>query len=262
MSTTRYRAIAEYYDPEYAHLDYLERDVPFFLEGLGKKRRRVLELACGTGRAAVPIAQAGHAVVGVDYDAAVLDIARRKRDGCGIPKRRLRLVRADALKLDLGQQFDAVAVFFNTFLNFVTLAEQDRFLARAVAHLKPSGRLWVDVFNPDHRMLAEPAQQGLDPVQFYVPSLDRTVFRTTDVERDDDLPQVQRLAFHYQWFDRDGQEHHETSRFRLAHVFPRELHLLLARHGLRAARLWGDYDGSGLRPDSPRMIASCRRVKA
>ncbi|HLL88406.1 MAG TPA: class I SAM-dependent methyltransferase, partial [Tepidisphaeraceae bacterium] len=229
---------------------------------LGRRRRRVLEIACGTGRAAIPIAQAGHAVVGVDYDAAVLSIARRKRDGVGLTERQLRLVRADALRLDLGEQFDAVAVFFNTFLNFVTLAEQDAVLARAVAHLKPGGRLWLDVFQPDHRMLAEPVQRDLDPVQFYVPALDRTVFRTTDVERDDDLPQVQRLTFNYQWFDGDGQAHHETSAFRLTYIFPRELHLLLARHGLRVEHLWGDYDGSELRPESPRMIAAARRTKS
>src|SRR5687768_18387665 len=79
-SRAAYRAIAEYYDPENAQRLMLENDVPFFLGQLPSRRQSVLELAAGTGRAAIPIAQAGHAVVATDYAPEMLDIARRKRD--------------------------------------------------------------------------------------------------------------------------------------------------------------------------------------
>ena len=80
----RYRAIAEYYDAENADEPMLQQDVPFFLGQLPRRRQQVLELAVGTGRAAVPIAQAGHRVVGVDYADDMLAIARRKRDAGGL----------------------------------------------------------------------------------------------------------------------------------------------------------------------------------
>src|SRR5437763_1838120 len=80
---SRYRAIADYYDAEYADHPMLDRDVPFFLGHLPRKSQRVLELACGTARAAIPIAQAGHRVVGVDYAPEMLEIARHKRDAVG-----------------------------------------------------------------------------------------------------------------------------------------------------------------------------------
>src|SRR5438309_453972 len=96
----RYRAIAEYYDFENERLAWLGRDVPFFLRQLPRRRRLdVLELAAGTGRAAIPIAQAGHRVVGVDYAKDMLDIAKRKRDAVGLRDRELTLVHADILKL-------------------------------------------------------------------------------------------------------------------------------------------------------------------
>src|SRR5690242_1607070 len=103
-----YRAIAEYYDAEHERTKMLRRDVPFFLRHLPKRRQSVLELATGTGRAAIPIAQAGHEVVGVDYAADMLDIARRKRDGVGLTDRRLQLVEADILTLNLRRRFDWV----------------------------------------------------------------------------------------------------------------------------------------------------------
>jgi len=93
----RYRAIAEYYDFENAHHRMLEEDVPFFLGQLPNRRQSILELATGTGRAAIPIAQAGHRVVGVDYAKDMLAIARRKRDAVGLAERAFAIVHGDWL---------------------------------------------------------------------------------------------------------------------------------------------------------------------
>src|SRR3954471_10074390 len=100
---SHYRAIAEYYDAEYDGSEMLQRDVPMFLRHLPKRRQSVLELATGTARAAIPIAQAGHGVVGVDYDARMLQRAREKRDAVGLGDRQLRLVRGDVMKLKLNE---------------------------------------------------------------------------------------------------------------------------------------------------------------
>src|SRR5690349_19049291 len=135
-----YRHVAEYYDAEYAHKKILEQDVPFFLRQLPKRRQSVLELAVGTGRAAIPIAQAGHEVVGVDYAPDMLAIARGKRDAVGLSDQDLKLLRDDVLKLDAGRRFDWVCIFFNTFLAFTTLAEQDALLGVVLRHMKPAGR--------------------------------------------------------------------------------------------------------------------------
>src|SRR4051794_35864040 len=109
-----YRAIADYYDAEYEARDMLAQDVPFFLGQLPKKRQSILELAVGTGRAAIPLAQAGHHVVGVDYDAQMIAIAKRKRESVGLSERQLKLMRQDVLRLDLGEKFDWITIFFNT----------------------------------------------------------------------------------------------------------------------------------------------------
>ena len=93
----RYRALADFYDSENAHYRMLQEDVPFFLSRLPDRRLSILELAVGTGRAAIPIAQAGHRVVGVDYAEDMLDIATGKRDAVGLRERDLKLQRADLL---------------------------------------------------------------------------------------------------------------------------------------------------------------------
>jgi ubiquinone/menaquinone biosynthesis C-methylase UbiE len=254
----KYRAIAEYYDAENSHHEMLRRDVPFLLGHLPRRKLDVLELAAGTGRAAIPLAQAGHRVVGVDYARDMLEIARRKRDGVGISERDLSFVHGDVLRLKLRRKFDWIILLFNTFLAFQTLEDQDALLQGVLRHLKPRGRFWLDIFQPNLELIAQAKSKNLDPVLFHVPELSRTVFRSTSVERDP-ATQIQKVTFHYRWIDERGREHRQRVVFALTFVFPRELRLLLERNGLLIEKIYGDYDGSELNADSPRMIAVCRR---
>ena len=252
----QYKAIAEYYDPENEHHRMLQEDVPFFLGQLPRRRQTILELAAGTGRAAIPLAQAGHAVVGVDYAQDMLDIALRKRDAVGLTDKQLELLYADALQLDLGRTFDWVCIFFNTFLAFSTLEQQDRVLQAVRRHLAPRGRFWLDIFQPSLTLLAQEFSSSLEPMAFYVPQFERTVFKTTAVRRDPSR-QLQHVTFHYTWYDANGRAHHQRTTFDLTFIFPRELQILLERNGLRIEEMYGNYDGGTLNADSPRIIVRC-----
>jgi SAM-dependent methyltransferase len=252
-----YHAIADYYDAEYESREMLAHDVPFFLGQLPKRKQGVLELAVGTARAAIPIVQAGHRVVGVDYDARMIQLASQKRDSVGLRENQLKLVRQDILRLNLREKFDWICIFFNTFVNFTTLQQQDRLLKVVRAHLKRSGRFWLDIFNPDLTLLARPRSAKLDPVLFYVPHLQRAVSRVTEI-RPDPVHQRQHVIFHYRWFERE-RERRQRVEFDLTFLFPRELQLLIERNGLWIESIYGNYDGSKLTNDSPRIIACCRK---
>jgi SAM-dependent methyltransferase len=251
-----YRAIAEYYDAEHADMKMLRHDVPFFLGQLPKKKQSILELATGTARAAIPIAQAGHSVVGVDYARDLLTIARHKRDAAGLAEAELELRYGDIRKLKLSRRFDWICIFFNTFLGFPTLPEQDQLLQTVKKYLKPNGRFWLDIFQPDLRLLSRQNIEAINPRQFYIPALKRTVLQTTDIHQEVSR-QVQHVTYKYSWFDSAGRLHTGQNKFTLTWLFPRELQLLLERNGLQIERLWGNYDGSKLNDESPRMIARC-----
>ena len=94
---------------------------------------------------------------------------RRKRDAVGLDDRKLKLLRGDCLNLKLGERFDWVCVFFNTFLAFTTLEEQDARPPGCAATSQAAGRFWVDIFQPDLKRLARTASRGIDPTLFYVP---------------------------------------------------------------------------------------------
>src|SRR5205085_7705091 len=139
-------------------------------------RQSVLELAVGSGRTAIPIAQAGHRVVGIDNDPAMLRLAAQKRDSVGLKSTQLQLIKRDILNLRLNRKFDWICLFFNTFLVFTTLQEQHRALDNIRRHLKPTDRLWRDIFQPNLPILAQDESTNLQPKTFYVPQLYRTAF--------------------------------------------------------------------------------------
>ncbi len=258
----RYDDLAELYDAENEHHAMLQEDVPFFLGQLPRRRhgrQSVLELACGTGRAAIPIAQAGHRVVGIDFDPAMITIAQRKASFVGLTKRELDLRVGDALKLNVRQRFDWVCILFNTFLAFSALEQQDACLETVERHLKPNGRFFMDILQPNVGLLAREKSRDLDPHLFYAPTLGTNVLKTIDVDRDPSR-QLEEVTFRYRWHDKNGRAKQRTMKFAMTFLFPRELQLLLERHGLEIESMWGNYDGSALDADSPRMIVRARRA--
>ena len=218
----RYKAIAAYYDAENERHEMLKHDVPFFLGQLPKKKQSILELCVGTARAAIPMAQAGHRLMGVDYDKDLLAIAKRKRDAVGLSNRELQLVYGDILKLNLKDKFDWICLFFNTLLAFPTLAEQDRLLQVVRRHLKPNGRFWIDIFQPDLGILSGVQSKGFDPHLFYVPALDRTVFQTTEIKRDlaQQIQNVLNTTWREAQFANESQLANETAPVQDLHFTP------------------------------------------
>lgn len=252
-----YRAMAEFYDAEYDADPQTADDAAFLIGQLPKKSQRILELGVGTGRLAIPLAQAGHKVTGVDNAADVLAVAKRKRDAVGLSDAQLNLRRSSIERLSLGQTFDHAVIVFNTFLLFTTLPQQMKVLSAIRNHLSPGGSLWIDIFNPDLSILAEPEIVDMQPLTFFVDSLGLTVSKTTSVRRMQS--QVQEVTFHYQWFEPDGTHKQEHVSFELTWMMPRELLLLLDSAGFRTRLMCGDYDGSVVLPDSPRLIVRATR---
>jgi len=62
----------------------LAGDVEFYVAQARKTGGPVLDLACGTGRVAFPLAQAGFAVTGVDSSPGMIAIARAKQRESGL----------------------------------------------------------------------------------------------------------------------------------------------------------------------------------
>src|SRR5438876_428277 len=97
-------------------------DVAFYVEEAsrfneaGHASGRVLELACGTGRILIPIAEAGVPITGLDLSPAMLDLARKKI--AALPdatRQRINLIEGDMAAFHFDAPFNTIMIPFNSF---------------------------------------------------------------------------------------------------------------------------------------------------
>jgi SAM-dependent methyltransferase len=132
-------------------------DVELYLALADRAGGRVLELAVGSGRVAVPLAAAGHQVTGVDNDPSMLDRARaRGAASLAGSGGSLKLIEADLVGLALpdGAKFEFGYLALNSLMTLGTRAAQQAAIQALADHLEPGGIAAVDVWLPDAEDLA------------------------------------------------------------------------------------------------------------
>jgi SAM-dependent methyltransferase len=145
-------AFADVYDDWYGAISDLDGTLDNIFELAGG--RRVLELGVGTGRVALPLAQRGASVTGIDASAAMLTVLRAKPGAEAVE-----VLEGDMSEL-LGvppQAFAVVFATFNTLFNLPSEAAQRRCLERVVQVLEPGGYFVVEAFLPSD---PPPAPEG------------------------------------------------------------------------------------------------------
>ena len=131
--------IAEVYDAWHPASDSTAIDTLAELSRGG----RVLELAIGTGRLALPLAARGLEVHGIDASPAMVAKLRAKPGGT-IP-----VVLGDFANVEVEGTFSLVFVAFNTIYALLTQAEQVRCFRNVARHLTDDGCFVLEAFVPD-----------------------------------------------------------------------------------------------------------------
>lgn len=103
---------------------------------------RILDLGCGYGRIAVPLAEAGFEVVGLDISQPMLDEAARRAAVAG---RQIQWIQADICQIPLPpSSFDVVLCLWLTFHELLKQCEQLAALEEICRVLRPGGWALLD----------------------------------------------------------------------------------------------------------------------
>jgi SAM-dependent methyltransferase len=140
-----YGALADIYEEWSAPMT---EDVPFYVELARHADGPVVELAVGTGRVGVPVAQAiGRRVIGIDRSPAMLAKARAAVEAAGVD---LELREGDMRELGLAEPAALIYCPYRSLLHLPTWADRRRVFERVAASLLPGGRFaWnAFVFDP------------------------------------------------------------------------------------------------------------------
>jgi SAM-dependent methyltransferase len=224
----------------------LDGDVEFYLAQARKTGGPVLDLACGTGRVALPLALAGFAVTGVERSPEMLAIARAKQRASGLAT--LKFVRGNMSYFQLGRRFALTIVAYRAFQHLLTAKEQRACLECVGQHLRRGGRLLVHLFDPKlescapgSKLLSNKRPQAYDPVSRRKINVEITD-RSTD-------PVTQTFSETWRWtVTKNGsviQTYDDVLRLRWTYRY--EMRYLLELSGFRVLREYSDFKGSASR---------------
>lgn len=258
----RSRISKAYYEPArwYDLRDFSKlHDVEFFLRMAEKHGPCVLECGSGTGRIAIPLAQAGSDLVGIDRDSAMLKRARAKWKAVKEEaKGAARFLKADMTRFSLHKRFDVAFVAFNTFLTLAALEDRLAMLRCVRRHLVPGGRLIVDIYQPSIATLSGDQPERLD-FTLDDPKTGCIVKRYSWVRRDMAAQQAQ-VSFEYRYTQPDGTTRSEKTSFPMCIIFPAEMRLLFHITGYEVEHVYGNHDMAPFHKNSPLMIFVARRL--
>ena len=252
------RASRFYADTYDACVDDWEGEIAFYTDLAAKNLpggESLLELACGTGRVAIPIARSGVNVVGLDQSPFMLDVARRKSEGLT----NVHWLEGDMRSFQIDESFGLIVIPGHAFQNLVPLQDQVACLASAAQHLSPDGLLVIhlDHQNPAWLGEIEGEKAGVFEVgcEFVHPGTGHTV-RTLNAWSYDRASQTATLQTIWDVAsDREKvEERIESGPIELHFIFRYEMELLLQQCGFEVEGLYGDFHHSSLTSDSSEMI--------
>lgn len=198
-----------------------------------------LEFAIGTGRVAIPLAERGIPVTGIELSGPMIEQLRTKADQAAIP-----VVIGDMATTRAPGEYALVYLVYNTISNLLTQAEQVACFRNAARHLTPGGRFAIELWVPELRTLppgqpatvwrSEPGYIGLD---------------TYDVLR-------QHVVSHHLRFGAGKQA--ELFRSPHRYIWPTELDLMAQLAGFELETRHADWTGTEFTAESRSHVSIYR----
>lgn len=247
-----YDPLADLYDLEYDH-DY---DLPLWLALAEREDGPVVEWGAGTGRLAIPLAEAGHDVTAVEVSENMLAKGRERSAA-------IEWVRGDMRSVTLGRGYELAVCAFNSFLCLLGVDDALAFLRNAREYLKPGGLLGIEVsaFSPEE-LAEEPGGPTLR--HDFSRELSReTQGRTLErfsVSRYDAASQLLSMRLFYELYGSVGSvESRRRHALTIRIVGRGELELMLRLAGFEVEAVYGGFEGEPFTAASDHLIMLARR---
>ena len=187
---------------------------------------RILELAVGTGRIALPLAQRGFDIHGIEGSREMAEKLRQKPDGDSIP-----VSIGDYADVDVEGCFDLVFLVFNTLFNLQTQEDQIRCFANVSRHLSDRGVFLVETFVPDLTQFEDGQYCRTKELGFDTAWLDTAIHD----------PVGQRIEYQRVHISKDGIRKNPLV---MRYAWPAEIDLMARLAGLQLKDRWGDWNRS------------------
>ncbi|MEM9937316.1 MAG: class I SAM-dependent methyltransferase [Pseudomonadota bacterium] len=205
---------------------------------------RLLELAIGTGRMALPLAERGFSVEGVEGSPDMVAKLREKPGGADIP-----VLTGDMSDFQLDRSFDFAFLVFNTIFNLTSQAAQVQCFRTVAEHLNPGGAFLVETFVPD-----------LTRFDDHQTVRTRNLgFKTVWLEAIEHDPVAQVFSFQRIRISAEGTH---LAPLIMRYAWPQEIDLMAQLAGLHLEARWGGWERQPFTADSKMHVSLYRKPEA
>lgn len=246
------------YDWLYGDFD---EDIPLYLK-LAEPYDTVLECGIGTGRIAIPLAEKGHSVYGIDNSPEMLEQLERNLSKYPPEVRdRIRIYEVDMRRFDLGRQFPLILVAFSTFNYLLTVEDQQAALEAMRKHVTPDGALVLEILSFSHYpawFKDQPVRRKMKEKVHPVTGEIGEAWRIGSFDCTTQIVSENRYFRFYHAEDKSTTEELITWENRL--FFIGEMRLLLEGASFEIAKVYGDWDFGPYRHDSSIAVVVAKPV--
>ena len=224
--------------------------VPFYIKQVKKYNGPVLELACGTGRIAIPIAKKGISIVGLDFSVKMLEQARRNSKENNVE---IEWIEADMTDFSLNREF-SVIIMPAAAMNWVLENNSIKKCLTCIKdHLNQDGRFIFNVFNPNLDILKRDPLKKYNIDEYPDPEGKGTVVVTTS-NYYDKATQISHVTSYYSIKNKET-----IKKLKLRMFFPQELDALLNYNGFKIDQKYGSFTEEPFNSESNWQIVICHK---
>lgn len=226
MNTTEYTGFfAEFYDL----LQSNNIDYKIYSKILKEYGVDILELGCGTGRIAIPLAENGYNITGIELEKDMINILKSKK----YPQDKLKVIQGDARSFNLNEMFDCILLSCNFINNFVDSNDIILILNNCKKHLRKNGIIIIDCSIPNIPYMKE--SNGIESVLEFITSR-KTLIKDYFCARYDFINQIEIDEIRLEEYDDDTLLRVDNVKETLTYYMPREIRSLARECNLKIVK--------------------------
>lgn len=210
-------------------------DIPFwrriFSESSGHK---VLELATGTGRLALPLISCGAEYTGIEISPEFTAVANEK---IRIENKYSKVIQGDIRSFNLSEKFDLIFIGFNSFLHLLTDKDAESCLSCVAAHMHDKSRFVIDIFLPNPLFLYRPENMRFSTMEYRDSSTGEKVW-VEETNEYDSTTEINKIRWFYSTKKNKDMKIYD---FTMRMYWPDTMNRLLIDAGFSIEHVWGTY---------------------
>jgi ubiquinone/menaquinone biosynthesis C-methylase UbiE len=243
----------KYSDPEMYDLQYegYMKDFPLIYEWANKLGGQLIDLACGTGRITIPLAERGFDLIGIDLNKGMIERAKKKSTSKGL---NIQWYLQDCTQFELAVNSNFIYMTGNSFQHFLTNESQDQLLQSVYSHLNEQG---VFIFGTRFPLLHELGNESVHE-RFYIDEYNRKVKEVSNEEYDS-IKQILKCLSKRTIYLENGDQVLEEDSISLRYVYPQEMDRLLIQNGFDIIEVYGSWGKDSVQGSSTEMIYVCKK---